>query len=230
MARTVELLARRQEGRVLRRRSRRTPWRPDDRLLLAALSRCLPREEWRCFPVRPETLLRWHRALGRRKWSLFSRRRGEGRPPRAAEVQQLIVRLARENSRWGYQRIQGELLKLGHTVSATTIRTLLRRHRLPPAPRRAGLAWPTFLRAHAAGLLACDFFTVETVHLRVLYVLFFRHVQTRRVFVAGATAHPTGACRAISSSPPGTSYSETGRRCIQPDLEPHRTSPDPCLR
>jgi transposase InsO family protein len=78
-------------------------------------------------------------------------------------------------------------------VSATTIRTVLRRHRLSPAPRRAGLAWPVFLRAHAAGLLACDVFTVETVHLRVLYVLFFLHVQTRRVLVAGATAHPTGA-------------------------------------
>jgi hypothetical protein len=191
-ARTVELLALRQEVRVLRRRTRRARWRPDDRLLLAALSRCLPRTERRCFPVRPETLLRWHRDLVRRKWSLFSRRRSEGRPPLAVEVQQLIVRLARENSRWGYQRIQGELLKLGHAVSATSVRTLLRRHRLPPAPRRAELAWPAFLRAHAAGLLACDFFTVETVHLRVLYVHFFLHVQTRRVFVAGATAHPTG--------------------------------------
>src|SRR5688500_3828044 len=87
-----------QEVRVLRRHTHRTRWQPVDRLLLAALSRCLPRGEWCCFPVRPETLLRWHRALVRRKWRLFSRRRGTGCPPLAAEVQQLIVRLARENS------------------------------------------------------------------------------------------------------------------------------------
>jgi transposase InsO family protein len=108
-------------------------------------------------------------------------------------VRALILRLARENAAWGYQRIRGELLKLGHTVAATTIRTVLRRHRVPPAPRRAGLAWPAFLRAHAQGLLACDFFGVETVRLQTLYVLFFLEVQTRRVFVAGCTAHPTAA-------------------------------------
>jgi hypothetical protein len=105
----------------------------------------------------------------------------------------LILRLARENPRWGYQRIRGELLTLGPTVAAATIQTLLRRHRVPPAPRRAGLAWPAFLRAHAAGLLACDFFTVETVRLQTLYVLFFLEGHTRRVFVAGCTAHPTSA-------------------------------------
>ena len=191
-ARDIELLALRHEVRVLRRRTRGTRWRPSDRLLWAALSRCLPRGQWWRFPVRPETLLGWHRALVRRKWTLGARRRGAGRPPLAVDLEQVIVRLARENPRWGYQRIQGELLKLGHCVSATTIRTVLRPHKLPPAPRRAGLAWAAFLRAHAAGLLACDFFTVETLHLGVLYVLFFLHVQTRRVFVAGATVHPTG--------------------------------------
>ena len=103
------------------------------------------------------------------------------------------MRLARENSRWGYRRIQGELLKLGHAVSATAIQTALRRHRVPPAPRRAGLAWPAFLHAHAAGLLACDFLTVETVRLQLLYVLFFIEVRTRRVVLAGCTAHPTAA-------------------------------------
>jgi transposase InsO family protein len=105
----------------------------------------------------------------------------------------LILRIARENPRWGYQRIRGEVLTLGHTVAASTIQALLRRHRVPPAPRRAGIAWPAFLRAHAAGLVACDFFSVESVRLHTLYVLFFLEVHTRRVFVAGCTAHPTAA-------------------------------------
>lgn len=153
----------------------------------------MPRAEWWRFPVRPETLLRWHRALVRRKWAAFGRRRGPGRPLLPAELQDLVLRLARENPRWGYQRIQGELLKLGRAVSATAIRTILRRHRVPPAPLRAGLAWSAFLRAHAEGLLACDFFSVETVRLQVLYVLFFIEIHTRRVFVAGCTGHPTGA-------------------------------------
>jgi putative transposase len=111
----------------------------------------------------------------------------------AAEVRDLVLRLARESPRWGYQRIRGELLKLSHEVSATAIRGGLRRHRVPPAPRRAGLAWSAFLRAHAAGLLACDFFAVETVRLHVLSVLFVIEVGTRRVFLAGCTAHPTAA-------------------------------------
>ena len=192
-AREVELLVLRHEVRVLRRQAKRPGWRPGDRLVLAATSRRLPRHEWHRFPVRPETLLRWHRELVRRKWAAFGKRRGPGRPPVVAEIRELVLRLARENPRWGYQRIRGELLKLGHEVSATAIRGVLRRHRVPPAPRRAGLAWPTFLRAHAAGLLACDFFSVETVRLQILYVLFFREVGTRRVFLAGCTAHPTAA-------------------------------------
>jgi putative transposase len=192
-ARTIELLALRHKVRVLRRQVKRTQWRPGDRLLLTALSRCMPRAEWWRFPMRPETLLRWHRALVRRTWARFGQRRRPGRPSLAAEARDLLLRLAGEHPAWGYQRIRGELLKLGHTVAATTVQIVLRRHRLPPAPRRAGLAWPAYLRIHAAGLLACDFFTVDTVPLRVLYVVFFLHVQTRQVFVGGCTAHPTGA-------------------------------------
>jgi hypothetical protein len=190
---TVELLALRHEVRVLRRQVKRTAWRPRDRLLLAALSRCLPRAQWGRLPVRPETLLRWHRDLVRRKWATFAGQRGPGRPALGPEVRALILRLARENPTWGYVRIRGELLKLGHTAAASTIQRLLRQHRVPPAPQRAGLSWPAFLRAHAAGLLACDFFTVETVRLQTLYVLFFLEVQTRRVVVAGCTAHPTAS-------------------------------------
>jgi len=108
-------------------------------------------------------------------------------------ILRLLLRLARENPTWGSVRIRGEFLKLGYAVAASTIQVLLRRHRLPPAPQRAGLSWPAFLRAHAAGLLACDFFTVETVRLQTLYVLFFLEVRTRRVVVAGCTAHPTAA-------------------------------------
>lgn len=162
-------------------------------MLLAALSRCVPRAEWWRSPVRPETLLGWHRDLIRREWTAFGRRRGPRRPTLAPEARELILRLARENSRWGYLRLRGELLTLGQAAAASTIRALLRRHGVPPAPRRAGLAWPTFLRAPARGLLASDFFTVEAVRLQTRYVLFFLDVQTRRVFVAGCTAHPTGA-------------------------------------
>jgi hypothetical protein len=190
-ARDIELLALRHEVRVLRRLVRRTARQPGDRFVLAALSRRLPRPAWGAFPVRPETLLRWHRELVRRKWAAFGGRRGPGRPPLPADIRDLIGRLATENPRWGYQRIRGELLKLGHGVSATAIRATLRRSGVPPAPRRSGLCWRAFLRAHAGAVLECDFFTVETVRLQTLHVLFFLEVRTRRVFVAGCTAHPT---------------------------------------
>src|SRR5919202_5884562 len=190
-AQDIELLALRHEVRVLRRQTKRPPWRAGDRLIFAALSRCLPRTSWSCFPVRPETLLRWHRELVRQKWAACGRCRHSGRPPLAAACRHLILRLARENPRWGYQRLRGELLKLGYPVSATTIRTVLRQHRVPPAPGRRGLAWRAFLGAQARAVLACDFFTVETVRLQTLYVLFFLQVGTRRVFLAGCTERPS---------------------------------------
>jgi putative transposase len=190
-ARDIELLVLRHEVRVLRRQTKRTVWQSGDRIVLAALSRRLPRTNWRCFPVRPETLLRWHRELVRRKWAGFGQRRGSGRPPLSADCRDLVVRLARENPRWGYQRIRGELLKLGCLVSATTIQATLRQHKVPPAPRRGGLSWRAFLSAQAQAVLACDFFTVETIRLRTLYVLFFIEVRTRRVFLAGCTEQPS---------------------------------------
>jgi len=107
-------------------------------------------------------------------------------------VIELVLRLARENPRWGYLRIVGECRKLDVAVSATSVRTILRRHRLGPAPRRSGPTWTQFLRAQASGILACDFLTVETVGLTRLYVLFFIEVNRRRVHLAGVTAHPTG--------------------------------------
>jgi putative transposase len=128
--------------------------------LLAAISRVLPRTRWSCFLVKPKTLLRWHRRMVAGAWTYP---RGPGRPPMDHDVQQLILRLARENPRWGYQRINGELLRLGTQASATAIRTLLRRHGLDPAPRRAATTWQAFLRRQAAWIIACDLFTVDTV-------------------------------------------------------------------
>jgi transposase InsO family protein len=139
--------------------------------------------------VRPETLLRWHRELVRKKWT-YRRTGHPGRPPVDADVRDLVVRVGRENPRWGYQRIRGELLKLGIRISATTVRTILLRGGLDPAPRRGGPTWTEFLRSQAAGILATDFFTVETISLKTLYVLFFIELSTRRVYVAGVTANP----------------------------------------
>jgi putative transposase len=164
---------------------------PADRALLPAISRILPRSRWSCFFVRPETLLRWHRRLVAGAWTYPHH--PTGRPPLDEDARQLIVRLARENPRWGYQRIKGELQRLGVQVSATTVRTILRRHGLDPAPRRVATAWRAFLRQQAAGIMACDFFTVDTIWLHRLYVLFFIEVDTRRVHLAGVTAHPDGA-------------------------------------
>jgi hypothetical protein len=140
--------------------------------------------------VTPSTLLRWHRELVARRWTWPHT--GLSRPGLDQQVVDLVVRLARENPRWGYLRIVGECRQLGVPVSATSVRRILRRHRIGPAPRRGGPTWTQFLRAQAGGLLACDFFTVETIGLTRLYVLFVVEVQRRRVHLAGITARPTG--------------------------------------
>jgi putative transposase len=188
----VEILVLRHQLNVFRRQAGRLPLRRLDRVFLAAASRVLPRPSWASFMVTPQTLLRWHRELVRRKWT-YRRKDRPGRPPLDPDVRNLILRMGRENSRWGCIRIQGELRKLGIRVSATTIRTLLRRHGLGPPARRSGPTWPEFLRNQAHGILACDFFTVETVWLRTLYVLFFIEVGSRRVHLAGATRNPDAA-------------------------------------
>jgi putative transposase len=142
---------------------------------------------------KPETVLGWHRALVRRTWT-FRHHRAPGRPPIRADLEQLILRLAAENPQWGSRRLQGELQKLGTGVACSTVSAVLKRHRVPPAPSRSrGGSWRTFLRHYRDPILACDFFALETLFLRSLYVLFFIEVRTRRVFLASCTAHPTAA-------------------------------------
>jgi transposase len=140
--------------------------------------------------VTTATLLRWHRQLVRRRWT--QRQRPAGRPPAERRVRELVLRLARENPRWGYPRIAGELLKLGVHVSPSTVRRLLLAAGLKPAPRRNGPSWREFLRQQATSMLACDFFTVETITLRRYYILFFIELGSRRVHFAGYTTNPTG--------------------------------------
>jgi putative transposase len=169
-AKDVELLVLRHQLLVLRRQQPRPAFRAADRAFLAALSRMLPPRSRHRSIVTPQTLLRWHRELIRRRWTQPQQ---TGRPPVERRVRELILRLARENPRWGYPRIAGELLKLGVRVSPNTVRRLLLAAGLMPAPRRSGPSWREFLRHQAASVLACDFFTVETISLRRYYVLFF---------------------------------------------------------
>jgi putative transposase len=187
----LEILVLRHELSILRRQVRQPRFEPHDRLLLAALSRVLPRPSWNSVLVQPETLLRWHRRLVARRWTYAHRR--PGRPPIGAEVRELIVRLARENPGWGYPRIVGELRKLGIGVSASSVRNILGEAGLPPAPQRDGQSWRNFLRAHGESILACDFFTLDTVWLRRLYVLVFLSIGSRRVEYLACTSKPDTA-------------------------------------
>jgi transposase InsO family protein len=192
VAKDAEVLALRHENAVLRRQIARVRYEPADRIWLAALSRLVPREQWReVFAVTPTTLLRWHQQLVTRKWTFVQYRRSPGRPSTAQTVKQLILRLARENSTWGHRRIQGELARLGYSIAPSTVWEILHAAGIDPAPQRSGPTWHQFLSAQAHGIIAADFLHLDTVSLKRLYALVFIEHATRRVHLAGITAHPT---------------------------------------
>ncbi len=177
----LEFLILRQQIRTLQRKTK-TPLRISDseRMVLATLldryskfndgARQHLNQVMLIF--KPDTVLRWHRELVRRKWT-FKRKGKPGRPEISLELEALIIRLAKENPRWGYDRIQGELLKLGFKLCASSVRNILKRQRVPPTNERSSGSWRTFLGHYKDQILACDFFTVETIWLKTICVLFF---------------------------------------------------------
>ncbi len=193
VSKDAELLVLRHENAVLRRQVSRVRYEPADRLWLAALSRLIPRRRWgEVFGVTPATLPAWHRRLVTRSWDYTSRRR-PGRPPTAAAIRKLVIRIATGNPAWGHRRVQGELVKPGHPIAASTVWQILHDAGIDPALRRSGPTWKQFLTAQACGILAADFVHVGTVLLRRLYALIVIEHGTRRVHLAGITANPDGA-------------------------------------
>ncbi|MBB4921953.1 helix-turn-helix domain-containing protein [Kitasatospora kifunensis] len=193
-AKDAELLVLRHENAVLRRQlTAPVRYEPADRLWFAVLSSLIPRRRWaKVFPVTPGTLLAWHRRLIARKWDCSKRRGRPGRPPTTSAVKALVLRPAKENPRWGCHRIQGELVRLGHPIGATTVWEILTAAGIDPAPRRGGPTWREFLTAQAEGVIACDFVHIDLVDLRRVYALVFLEHGTRRLHITGVTAHPTG--------------------------------------
>jgi len=188
----IEILLLRHQLRVLERQVARPELTPADRMVLAALSRVLPRRAWRRSAfVTPATLLRWHRELVARRWTYPHRR--PGRPATGGEIRALVVRLAQENPAWGYRRIHGELVGLGIKLAASTVRSILKEAGIEPAPKRLEPSWADFLRRQAASILECDFLTVDTLFLKRFYVLFFVELANRRVRLAGITTNPDGS-------------------------------------
>jgi len=196
-AKDAEILALRHQITVLQRQlaGERIRFDRSDRAILAALLHRLPRDVLRRVRllVRPETVLRWHRDLVAHRHAVACRPKRGGRPRTVRSIRALVLRLARENSSWGYRRIHGELLVLGVKVAASTVWEILREEGIDPAPERTSQTWATFLRSQAEAILAADFFEVATLTGARLYVLAVIEHASRRVRVLGATAHPTTA-------------------------------------
>jgi transposase InsO family protein len=186
----AEVIALRHQIAVLQRTSTRPEFTDVDRGVIAGLARVIPRRVRHGFIVTPDTLLAWHRRLAAARWVHPQRR--PDRPRTVRDREQLVVRLAAENPTWGYRRIHGELVGLGHRLAPSTVWAILKRHGIDPAPRRTGPTWTQFLTTQARGIIACDTFVVDTVGLRQLHVLFFIEHATRRVHLAGVTGHLTG--------------------------------------
>ena len=184
----LEIVVLRHQLAVLRRQTDRPKLTEDDRSLLGVLAAALPRRVRDGWIVTPDTLLRWHRRRVARYWTQPSR--PPGRPPTCREVRRLVLRLANENPTWGYRRIHGELIGLGHRVAPSTVWLILKHAGIDPEPERASVSWSEFLRSQAA--VACDFATIDTVTLRRFYLLFFIDIPTRTVYLGGITEHPTG--------------------------------------
>ena len=192
-AKDAEILLLRHQVTVLQRQPRTPRFSWADRAILAALARLLPMGHLRQLrlTVSPRTLLRWRADLVRRRWAYP--RRTSGRPATAQPLRTLVLEMARDNPAWGYRRIYGELAGLGYKIAPSTVWKILKDAGIDPAPRRTGHTWRTFLAGQATTILAADFFDVDTVFLRRLYVLFFIEHGTPRVHLAGIGAHPTGA-------------------------------------
>jgi transposase len=193
VSKDAELLVLRHENAVLRRQIGRVRYQAGDRLWLAALSRLIPRHRWgEIFAVTPATLLAWRRRLAARKWDYTSRRR-PGRPSTATAIRTLVIRMATKNPTWGHRRVQGELIKLGYRIAASTVWQILHDAGIGPAPRRTGPTWKQFLTSQARGIIAADFLHIDTILLRRIYALIVIEHGTRRAQLAGVTAHPDGA-------------------------------------
>ncbi|MER5845112.1 integrase core domain-containing protein [Streptomyces prasinus] len=190
----VEILALRHQLLILQRQVAKPAFTDTDRVVLAGLFHHLPREKLHhlLLLVRPDTILRWHRNLLKQRHAATCAPKRRGRPPTVRSIRALVLRLARENSSWGYRRIHGELAALGIKVAASAVWEILREHGIPPAPERQSTTWAAFLRSQADALLACDLFETRTLTGARMYAFAVIEHSTRRIRILGATAHPTG--------------------------------------